>query len=231
MSKVFTIAEISSNWEGEIDKGKALIRACKNANADAIKMQIWKAKELYLADNPIWHQFPDLEKYELTFEKAKELKEYADCIGIEWFCTPTKPEHVDLLERLDVKKYKIRSADYKNKELIEKVLKTGKDIFLSLPYGKRGFKSYPESFKLLYCIPEYPSAINRLCLKNLDYFDGYSNHYPSILPCLIAASRGAEIIETHVKFPDTISPDACCSITVEELMMLVKEVRKIEVML
>ena len=36
--KVYVIAEIASNWEGNLVKAKRLIRECKNAGVDAVKI-------------------------------------------------------------------------------------------------------------------------------------------------------------------------------------------------
>ena len=44
--KTFVIAEIGSNWEGSVQKAEKIIRECKNAGADAVKFQMWRANDL-----------------------------------------------------------------------------------------------------------------------------------------------------------------------------------------
>ena len=39
--KIFSIAEIGSNWEGSLTIGKKIIKKCKDAGADAIKLQTY----------------------------------------------------------------------------------------------------------------------------------------------------------------------------------------------
>ena len=51
MFKIDIIAEIGSNWEGNIVKGQKIINECKNAGADAVKFQMWRADDLY-RDHP-----------------------------------------------------------------------------------------------------------------------------------------------------------------------------------
>ncbi len=44
--KTFVIAEIASNWEGSLSKAQKLIIEVKKAGADAVKFQMWRAKDL-----------------------------------------------------------------------------------------------------------------------------------------------------------------------------------------
>jgi len=44
---VFFVAEIGSNWEGDVKKAKSLIAHCKLANISAVKFQMWRQKDLY----------------------------------------------------------------------------------------------------------------------------------------------------------------------------------------
>ena len=52
--KVNIVAEIGSNWEGSIKKAIKLISKCKDAEADAVKFQIWRATDLYNTNHPDW---------------------------------------------------------------------------------------------------------------------------------------------------------------------------------
>ena len=80
--KTIIVAEIGSNWEGSLTKAKKIIHECKKAGADAVKFQMWRATDLYKKDHPEW-KF--IKKSEISFTKAKTLKNYADGIGIEFF--------------------------------------------------------------------------------------------------------------------------------------------------
>ena len=65
------VAEIASNWEGSMTKAEKLIQESKDAGADAVKFQMWRATDLYNDKHPEW-KF--IKKSEITFEKAKKLK-------------------------------------------------------------------------------------------------------------------------------------------------------------
>ena len=51
--RALIVAEVASNWEGSIPKAKKLIKECKNAGADAVKFQMWRALDLY-EGHPDW---------------------------------------------------------------------------------------------------------------------------------------------------------------------------------
>ena len=135
--KVLIVAEIASNWEGSITKAKRLIKECKKAGADAVKFQMWRANDLYNSTHPNWKE---IKKSEITFEKAKALKKFADEQKIEFFCSAFYPGAVEILEKLKVKKYKIASRTCLLKDpfsletLISKA-KTRKPVIISMGMG------------------------------------------------------------------------------------------------
>ena len=63
--KSYIIAEIASNWEGSFSKAEKLIEESKNAGADAVKFQMWRARDLYDEKHPNW-KF--IKKSEVTFQ-------------------------------------------------------------------------------------------------------------------------------------------------------------------
>jgi len=67
------VAEIGSNWEGDVEKAWKIIKECYEAGADAVKFQMWRSEDLYD------YKF---KKYELTFHKAIQIKSYCDEIRV-----------------------------------------------------------------------------------------------------------------------------------------------------
>ena len=82
--RAIIVAEIGSNWEGSITKAKKLVLECKNAGADAVKFQMWRAEDLYDISHPNWK---DIKKSELVFDKVRQIKKYSDNQGIEFFAS------------------------------------------------------------------------------------------------------------------------------------------------
>lgn len=50
------IAEIGSNWEGNIELAKAHIKKAKESGADFVKFQMWRAEDLYTSEHPQWDE-------------------------------------------------------------------------------------------------------------------------------------------------------------------------------
>ena len=161
--KAFIVAEIASNWEGNFTKAQKLIQKSKNAGANAVKFQIWRAHDLYNNTHPNW-KF--IKKSEITLEKAIKLKKIADKIGIEFFCSAFYPEAIDILEKLKVKRYKIASRtcllkDPHSLETLKKIALTIKPVIVSMGMGgninliRNIFSKNKTLF--CYCISEYPT--------------------------------------------------------------------------
>ena len=75
--KSYVVDEIALNWEGSFSKATKLIQESKNAGANAVKFQMWRANDLYSQIHPQWNM---IRKSELTFKKAEKIKKYADSI-------------------------------------------------------------------------------------------------------------------------------------------------------
>ena len=238
--KVHVVSEIASNWEGKITTAKKLIKESKKAGADAVKFQMWRATDLYEKDHPEW-KF--IKKSEISFTKARILKNYADSIGIEFFCSAFYPEAIDYLKSLGVKKYKIASrtclfSDPFSSETLNEIAQTKKPVIISMGMGgnktkiKKIFKNNKSVF--CYCISEYPTKIKKINWKEAKSYDGFSDHTlgitaPIAFALLKKQMKSKEIfIEKHVKLKNSKGPDASSSIDTEELKSLVDHIRVIE---
>ena len=234
--QITIIAEIASNWEGSLSKAKKLLQESKDAGADAVKFQMWRANDLYKG-HP---DFKLIRKSELTYKKAKEIKKFADKIGIEFFCSAFNPDAVEFLETLGVKRYKVasRTSTLKDDDAWDTLkikAKTKKPIIISMGEGgnksliKKNFSKNKTTF--CYCISEYPTPINKINWKEAMKYDGFSDHTlgitaPIIFSILKKQNKAKNIlIEKHVKLENSKGPDASSSITTKELSDLISHVR------
>jgi len=233
--KVTIVAEIASNWEGDVTKAKKLIKECKKAGANAVKFQVWRATDLYNEKHPNWKE---IKKSELTFENIKLLKDFADKNNIDFFCSLFYPEAVEFLNSLNVKMYKVASRtclfkDPYSYETLQKEAKTGKPIIISMGMGgnkKRIMKIFSKSKKTFcYCISEYPAPFEKINWKKAIKYDGFSDHSlgidaPFLFTLLKKQTRTKQItIEKHVKLKNSKGPDASTSITTGLLKELVSK--------
>ena len=238
--KTTIIAEIGSNWEGNLTKAKKIIFKCKKVGVDIVKFQMWRAHDLYSLDHPNWKE---IKKSELTFEKAKLVKRFSDKIGIEFVCSAFYPEAVDFLESLKVKRYKIASRtcllkDPFSKETLEAVAGTKKPVIVSMGMG--GNKNLihkifsRDKTTYCYCISEYPLKFSKINWKKALNYDGFSDHTlgitAPILFTILKKQKKAEqiLIEKHVKLQNSNGPDASTSIDTNQLSELVSHIRILE---
>lgn len=204
------IAEIGFNHEGELKLAIEMIKAAAQAGANAIKFQTYRAKDLALPSAP---HYQAIQSGEMSFEQHLELRKIAHDCGVEFLSTPFSPWAIDILEKVGVPAYKVASMDCTNKYLLGFIAETKKPIYLSTGMATLAeisetlcylseVKSGPVT--LLHCMSLYPAEAKDLNLAIIPYLKelfgvpvGYSDHYPGINACLVAAMLGAEIIETH----------------------------------
>ncbi|MEM2160339.1 MAG: N-acetylneuraminate synthase family protein [Candidatus Nitrosotenuis sp.] len=238
--KTFVIAEIGSNWEGSIKKAEKIIHECKEAGADAVKFQMWRATDLYSPKHPLWNF---IKKSELNFKKAKIIKKIADRNNIEFFCSAFYPEAVEFLEKLGVKRYKVASRtclfkDPHSLETLQAKSNTKKPIIISMGMGgdrkriERIFSRNPKMF--CYCISDYPLKFSKINWKTALTFDGFSDHTIGTSAALIFTVLKKQqntsniVIEKHVKTKSSKGPDSSTSIDTAQLKELVSHIRIID---
>ena len=196
---VFVVSEIGVNWNGSFELLEEMIQKSRNAGCDAVKLQAFSEKEV--AKHP---EKDRLLSCSVNSDNVENINKIAADCSIEWFCTPMYDEAVDFLDSY-VNRYKIRHADgiclLENNEsdLIKKVLSTGKQVIVSSEITPKNSKYFSnKQISWLYCVPEYPTSFKEIDFKNIEDFDGYSNHNPNFMAPLTAAILGADIIEVHI---------------------------------
>ena len=107
----YIIAEMSANHGGNIQTAKDIIKSAKDSGADCIKIQTYTADTMTIdSDNEyfqihggLWDGYKLYDLYEDAYtpwEWQKELKDYADEIGMDFLSTPFDKTSVDFLEQL-----------------------------------------------------------------------------------------------------------------------------------
>ena len=124
--KAFIVAELSGNHGGDINKAYKLIKAAADASADAVKLQTYTPDTITLNSNKSYFHtninglWAGKTLYQLYSEAYtpwswhKELKDYAESLGLEFFSTPFDITSADYLEELGIPCYKISSFEIKS---------------------------------------------------------------------------------------------------------------------
>lgn len=252
----FIIAEAGVNHNGDIDLAKKLIDVAKEADADAIKFQTFKAEELVTrsaekagyqkdASRPEESQYDMLKKLELTEKDFKELCAYTQQKCILFLSTPFDKGSVDLLSELDVPAYKIPSGEIDNFPLLKHIARKRKPIILStgmatLEEVEAALEVIKEEgvddILLLHCVSSYPARIEDINLRVMETLRctfglpvGLSDHSPGITIPIGAVALGACTIEKHFTLDNNLfGPDHRASLEPDELKQMVKAIRDVE---
>lgn len=256
MKKVFLIAEIGINHNGDISLAKKLIDQAKKTGFDAVKFQkrtpditTPKSKKYNLRDTP-WGKITYLEyKKKIEFEKKEFdlINNYCKKLNIIWFASPWDLISAKFLNKYNLKYNKIASPVLKNIELLKEVAKQKKHTFISTGMSTMDdvtkavniFKYHKCKFTLMHCVSAYPCNDKDLNLKMIQTLKkqfkcdvGYSGHEKSVSPSLMAACLGATAIERHITLDRTMwGTDHASSLEENGMKMLVEMVRKYELSL
>ena len=259
-SKVFIIAELSANHNGDLKVALETVRAAKRAGADAIKLQTYTAKTMtidckndffMIKQDTAWdgEYLYDLYKRACTpWEWHKDIYDLAKEEGLICFSSPFDNSAVDLLEELNSPIYKIASFEITDIPLIEYVASKGKPIIISTGIAEiedielaieTCRKAGNNDITVLKCTSAYPADpkdANLLTIPDIkSRFEvkvGLSDHTMGIEGPVIAAVLGATVIEKHFILDKSIGgPDAHFSLDEKEFTEMVNAVRKAEEMM
>jgi len=258
--KTFIVAEMSANHNHKIENALAIIKAAKEAGADAVKMQTYTADTITLdCDNEyfqikqgtLWDGTTLYKLYQKAYtpwEWHKQLFDYAHELGIVIFSAPFDKTAVDFLETIDNPIYKIASFEITDVPLIEYAASRKKPIIISTGIAKEEEiddavdacrRVGNNDITLLKCTSEYPApleAANLLTIadmkKRWDVKVGLSDHTAGDVCACTAVSLGAEIIEKHFIADKSFGgPDAAFSMDKNEFAAMVKRIRDTELCL
>ncbi len=250
--RLYVIAEVGGNHDGEAEKAHRLIDEAARAGADAVKFQTYTADTLV---HPEMESVPIARKfYKTQFERFRSLEfdneVYAgliaqcDALGLDFMTTPYD---LDILARFApaMPTIKIASGDATYHDLIRAAVTTKKPVILST-----GMCNYAEiaaaaalvprnQLVLLHCVSTYPlpdedvnlAAISRLREDYPDVTVGYSDHSLGGEACWGAVALGAVVLEKHFTLDHTIElGDHRLSLEPDEMASMVEKVKRLHVM-
>lgn len=246
------IAEIAQAHEGSLGIAHSYIDMLAECGVNAVKFQthIASAESSTQEQFRVNFSYEDATRYdywqrmEFTPEQWAGLKQHCDDKGVEFMSSPFSIAAVELLEGLNVQRYKIGSGELTNYLMLDVIARTGKPIILSsgmsdwqeLDETIAFLKPYGNKLALLQCTTAYPTQPQQWGLQVMQEMQqryqlptGFSDHSADIYACLAATTLGATILEFHAVFhPQLFGPDARASLTPIQIQQLVKGVRQID---
>ncbi|MDC0033957.1 N-acetylneuraminate synthase family protein [Alphaproteobacteria bacterium] len=246
----FVIAEIGINHNGELDVTRDLIRASKEAGADAVKFQkrtidvVYTAEELANPrDNPFGPTNGDL-KRGLEFGKSQyaAIAEFCSEMDIMWFASCWDEASVDFIEQFEPPCYKIASASLTDDNLLQHHRRCDRPIILST-----GMSTIDEidravdvlggrDLVILHCTSTYPSKPEELNLRAIpilrERYDvpiGYSGHEVGLQTTVAAVTLGACVAERHISLDRSLwGSDQAASVEPQGFARMVRDIRTVE---
>ena len=258
-NQIKIIAEIGVNHNGSLKIAKKLIDEAKKCNADYVKFQTFRAKNLvtknlsvlkYQKNKKHQKQLSLLKSVEISEKNFFILKKHAEKRKIEFLCTPFDIESAIFLKKLGLKIFKLPSGEINNYPLLELISKISKKVILStgmstlkeIKYALNVLtqnKLKKKDITVLHCTTQYPAKLKNINLsaiktikKNLNISVGYSDHTETDLTSILAAGMGAEIIEKHITLSKKMfGPDHKASMEIEDFKKFVENLKKVKIIL
>ncbi len=255
--KVFIIAELGINHNGDFKIAKEMIDKAHQAGVDAVKFQTFRAEE-FMSDLSTEYTYMEkgkkktekmfdmFKRLELPLDAYQSLFNYANSLGLIPFTSiADELSYHYLLKNIDLAIIKLSSEDLINIKLLEFIGKLNKPVILSSGMAneeeiKNAISFFKEeNISLLHCVSLYPTEFSLVNLKRIvslkEKFKipiGFSDHSRSLISGALAAGMGASIIEKHFTLDNELNgPDHSFSLNPKDMKIYVDHIRNAELML
>lgn len=250
----YIVAELSANHNKDYERAARIIRAAKDAGADAVKLQTYTPdtitiasgrEEFRVSGGTLWdgRTFHDLyaEAY-MPWEWQPRLKNMAEDLGMDCFSSAFDASAVDFLEKMGVPAHKVASFELVDIPLIQKMARTGKPLIIST--GMATIEEIDEALQsardagatqvaLLKCTSAYPAPPEEMNLRTIPEMAqrfgvpvGLSDHTMGVAVPVAAVALGSCIIEKHLTLSRSVpGPDSSFSLEPGEFKAMVDAVR------
>lgn len=251
--KIFIIAEIGINHNGDLEIAKKLIKGALDGGANAVKFQKRNIEKVYTKDfldspreSPYGSTQRD-QKNGLEFSKNQylEIDKYCKDIGIEWFASAWDLDSQFFLKIFSCKYNKVASAMLTHYKLIELIASEKKHTFISTGMHTLEeiekviniFKKNNCSYELMHCVSTYPTKIEDSNLKMITTLKqkfkcdvGLSSHESGRAISTAAVALQISSLERHITLDRAMyGSDQSASLEVDGFKLMVNYVRAAEV--
>ncbi len=236
----YLIAEVAQAHDGSIGFAHSFIDLAASLKFDAVKFQVHIASQESSKQDKFRKKFSYLdetryqywERMEFTLDQWKSLKHHAEKLGLDFICSVFSNKAFELMQKINLKIWKIASGELFNDELLIKIAKQKAAVIVS--NGMSDFKQtkkqinkirkYNNKLILLHCNSIYPTPAKDVNLRQIkklksifNFPIGYSDHTGNPYSAISAIVFGANVIELHLCFNKfQHGPDTSSSLTPEE---------------
>jgi N-acetylneuraminate synthase len=255
MKKIFFIAEIGINHNGDLNITKSLIDNAKKAGFDAVKFQKRDIETVYskeILDTPResqWGSTTREQKLGLEFDKNDydEIDSYCKEKDIKWFASAWDLKSLEFLDQYNLKYQKIASAMIVDRNFLKQVAKRGSYTFIStgmstmheIDEAVKIFREENCEFELMHCVSTYPMKVeyaNLLTIQDLkNKFKckvGYSGHESGLAVSYAASMMEISSLERHITLDRSMyGSDQAASLEMKGMIELISVIDKMQISL
>jgi len=252
MNKLFIIAEIGINHNGDINIAKKLIDLSVECGCDAVKFQkrdidlVYDKSEMDTPRASPWGKTFREQKIGLEFEEKEyiEIDNYCKKKNIEWFASAWDLNSLNFLSKFNTKYNKVASAMIVDTNFLKEIAKQNKYTFISTGMSSEKdittavqiFKDSGTEFELMHCVSTYPMKVEDANLETIKALKdkykvnvGYSGHESGLAVSYAAMKYDISSLERHITLDRAMyGSDQSASLERAGLQNLVKVIRKME---
>jgi N,N'-diacetyllegionaminate synthase len=245
LNKVYIIAEIGINHEGDVEECRKLIVSAIESGADAVKLQTVNADLNYVPGSESYKTFKGSE---LTRQETSEMFNFARKNGVDIFTTAGDINTVEWVDKLNPSYWKISSGLLTHIPIVSYIASLGRPLLISTGMANTydielAIKSAQSvgnnNISLFQCTSLYPAPFQSLNLSVINWLKdkygynvGFSDHSLGDEAAFLSVGAGATLIEKHITF-DSNRPgyDHAISLEPDSFKTMVNKIRLAEVML
>ncbi len=212
--KVYFIADIAANHDGNLDRAIKLIDLAKENGANAAKFQHHDVTK-YVSDvgfknlgekkshQKNWKKtiFEIYKDAEVPKDWTARLKEHCEKIKIDFLSTPYDLDMVDHLDKF-IPAFKIGSGDVAWDEMLTKVASKNKPVFVAtgaatideVKHAHEIISKQTKQFCLMQCNTNYTGSIENFKYINLNVIKSYRKLFPNTILGLSDHTPGSETV-------------------------------------
>ena len=249
LDRVFVVAEIGNNHEGNFDLAIEMIEAVATTGVDAVKFQTFIPAHYVSSSDPT--RLERLTRFMLTHDQHRALAERARKLNLIFFSTPFDIQSAYFLNEIQ-SIFKISSGDNNFYHLIKTIASFNKPTIISTGLADLALLKYveniwekvggrPAQLSFMHCVSSYPTPDNQANLGAIrtlqEHFPkmtiGYSDHTLGIKAAVLAVAAGAKMIEKHFTLNKMHSDfrDHQLSADPAEMESLVSQIREASILM
>ena len=253
-NKIFLIAEIGINHNGDIEIAKKLIDNAVKSGFDAVKFQK-RVPELCVPENKRnsiritpWGEmtyFDYKKRIEFSKKEYDEIDLYCKKIGIDWSASAWDTESIKFLSQYKLPFIKVPSDKCTDLDFISALKKSNIPIILSI--GGTDFKQLElildilkdNQVVVLQCTSIYPCPTDKINLKVMNSLKerfkvpvGFSSHHTSPMITAMSVAYGAKVTEVHVTLDRAMwGTDQAMSLEPRGMQVMINAIKDFELAL